>query len=473
MSDHPAFYTAQPWGYRILGPTIVSFVPGEGGFPLVAQVAIVVSALLLFFFLRRVGCREPVAILGVLLFALSRPVTEGLVNPYLSEPVTSAAENAFLLAVASGAGLGVLALLGVVAALAKEILVVLFPLVFFTRVRRRGWARALADAALVALPAFLVSALMRLYWTPQLVHVYPMPEASVLGELLKRLRQGETGILLFGLTPLALVGACFRRSRRYLSEYGYLVPTLLILPFVAWVYDPRPGRTPFFGATVARLLIYVIPILLPLAGFVLDRFLSTMEAPTAGPEPRPALNAVCLVAAAFLAAVPLWGMDRYRRVDLNRGAFYGPVVRAVCHKTLKAASRLAAGQSVSYFGRDLEQPQIRWFLRDGFGAYPYTTRGDVVVQEREATILLPCLVPEDLTLRLALSAPGTSPFAVAFGLNGARLGEATVSGDRGEFSFLVPRESLFRGDNVLTVSSGEGAGHLLLLGLVLAPPERR
>jgi len=472
MSDHPRFYTAQPWGYRILGPAIVSLLPGEWGFPVAAQAATVAASLLLFFFLRRVGFVELAALLGVAVFALSRPVTEGLVNPYLSEPVTAVAENAFLLGIASGSGVGVLALLGVFASLAKEILVVLFPLVFFTRVKHWGVGRALLDAAIVTLPAFCVSILMRLWWTPQLIHVYPMPEASILGDVFRRLHQGETGILLLGLTPLALLGAFLRKSRPYLEGYGYLVPTLLLLPFVAWIYDPRPGRTPFFGATVARLLIYVIPILLPLALLLLDRFLPVTETPRPPGEPRTRLNTACLVAAIVVAAVPLWGMDRYRRIDLNRGAFYGPVVRAVCHKSLKAAARLEGGQSVSYFGRDLEQPQIRWFLRDGFGAYPYTTRGDVVVRDREATLLLPCLKPVDLTLRISLTAPGRLPLPVAIDLNGKRLGEAAVTDERGEFSFPIPATGLFRGDNVLTLQSADAPGRLSLLGLILVPPAR-
>ena len=111
--------------------------------------------------------------------------------------------------------------------------------------------------------------------------------------LLPRLGEGETGILLGGVLPLALLGALRRKSRPYLWAAGYLAAAFLLLPFVAWAYDPRPNRIPFFDATVRRLLIYALPVLLPLAALAVDRLLPHLKAPEPV-VPRPPLP-VCPV----------------------------------------------------------------------------------------------------------------------------------------------------------------------------------
>jgi len=276
MADEPTVFTARPWGYRLLGPWLVhGLFESHRGFATLAPAVLVLATVLLFFFLRRLGHGQGVSLLAAAAFALSGPVAVGLENPYLCEPLTVLLEVAFLLAVESGAGLGVLALLAVLAVLSKEILLVLLPLVFLARWPREGIRRALAAAALVALPALAVTALMRLWWAPHLLTPYHLPDADVLPLALDRLQRSwaKTGFWLGGVTPLALLGAFTPAARPFLRRYGYLVVLFLALPFVAWVYDPRPGRLPFFGVTVRRLLVYALPVLLPLALFAVTRIL--------------------------------------------------------------------------------------------------------------------------------------------------------------------------------------------------------
>src|SRR5438876_253909 len=90
MADAPAFFTAAPWGYRVLAPRIVHLFPPRArlsAFRGLAFTCIVGSGGLLFLFLRRLGHREAVALVGVALFVLSRPVRLALSMPMLGEPL--------------------------------------------------------------------------------------------------------------------------------------------------------------------------------------------------------------------------------------------------------------------------------------------------------------------------------------------------------------------------------------------------
>ena len=180
MADEPSVFTARPWGYRLLGPWLVHGLSGSHrGFAYLAPTALVLASLLLFLFLRRLGHGQGVSLVAAAVFALSGPVAVGLENPYLCEPLTVLLEIAFLLAVESGAGLGVLALLAVLAVLSKEILLVLLPLVFLARWPHKGIPRALGAAALVALPALAVQCEAEAHRGLQLSALQDLPQLAL------------------------------------------------------------------------------------------------------------------------------------------------------------------------------------------------------------------------------------------------------------------------------------------------------
>lgn len=371
---------------------------------------------------------------------------------------------------AAGAGLGVLALLGVLAGLSKEIQLVLLPLVYLAR-RHEGPGRGLA-AALVAVPALTATVLMRVWWQPQMQATYPVPSFATLGVAVERLgeRWRDTGILLAGVTPLALAGALRAKARPFLRTYGYLGLAFLLLPFVAWMYDARPGRVPFFGDTVHRLLAYALPVLLPLALLALDRVFPLVE-PRASKAARPRKLANALAALA-LATSPLWGLDRYRRAEF-RGSLSGPAVRAICRQSLKAAALLEQGRSVvldpdalRFTEEDPRLSRTRWFLREGWGDFPYFETGEVLMQGRVASLLVPCFRPADLDLTITLSAPRDTPLHVE--LNGLPLGTLVVRPEAREQRLRLPASALIRGDNLLgLVATGDEPPRARFLRLVL------
>ena len=165
MAERPAVFTVAPWGYRVLAPAAAAALPGNAvqGFRRLAFVSLLASAMLLYFFLRRVGLGEAPALLGVGAFALSPPVAESLRYVFLAEPLSSALEAAFLLALAAGAGTGVLALLLTLWALAKELWPFFLPLVLL-RDWRRGPRPALLSTLAVAAGPVAVTLILRGWW---------------------------------------------------------------------------------------------------------------------------------------------------------------------------------------------------------------------------------------------------------------------------------------------------------------------
>jgi hypothetical protein len=165
------------------------------------------------------------------------------------------------------------------------------------------------------------------------------------------------------------------------------------------------------------------------------------------------------VAVLALAAAAL-GLDRYRRLDL-RATRDGPLLLTFVRQSLLEARRLERGRFVvldpardvfvagESDARDLGR--MRWYLRDGWGPRPSSSSGAVVVmQERRATVVLPCLRPDDWQVSIWLSAPGAVDVGVE--VNGRALGVAPVAPGAGRHLFAVPAEALFRGDNLLALS---------------------
>lgn len=464
MAERPAVFTVAPWGYRVLAPAAAAALPGNAvqGYRRLAFLSLVAAATLLYFFLRRVGLGEGPALLGIAAFALSPPVAESLRYVFLAEPLSCALEVAFLVALASGAGTGVLALLLTLWALAKELWPLFLPLVLLRQWRRGPRASLVTTLAVAAGPLACTLILRGWWWRPPAAPV--TDEAGPVGAVILALaawRQWAGPIILLGLTPLALVGGLRHRARPFASRYGWLAALLLALPLLAASYVSGS----FFAADVTRLLLYALPLLVPLA---LMALFPVSPPPEPEPPPRPAASrtsiACGLLATALVLGLPLL-LDRYRRIDL-RATRDGPLVLALCRESLQAALRLERGRSVAFDAGTTgyrwgvsppeELARMRWFLREGWGALAHYGTGEIVMHEAKASLLLPCLRPQGLEATLRLESP--SPRSVELLVNGRSLGRRVVGPSADEAAFLLPAEALFRGDNVLGLLVPDGPG---------------
>jgi hypothetical protein len=479
MAEQPAVFTVAPWGYRILTPALVRLLPGNvvRGFELHMLLGLALAAALLFLFLRRVGHGRGACLLAVAAFALSPAVAEVVRYPFLVEPVTVALEIGFLLAIESGAGLATLALLATLGALSKELSLMLVPLVFFVRVRERGFWRAAGAAALVAAPAALATLLLRSYWAPQIagpkISLGAQTLAVVGARLSESWRETLMAVLLGGLMPVALAGAFARRARPFRRRYAYLLAVTLALPLIAWINIGGPRPMAFFGPNSLRLLLFALPGLLSLGLFALDALWPHHATPEVRPAParwREA-TAAALVVACLLVLV--FGLDRYRRVDL-RGFRDGPLVLALSRESLRTARRLDNGRAVEWdpaawrfewgVSNLREMDRMRWFLRDGWGERPHYGTGDIITQETHASFLLPLLVPRAIDVTLSMeAAPDTT---VAIGVNGHPVAQASVGLQPREVAVHVPADLCFRGDNLVTLDAAPG---VILRKIALRP----
>jgi hypothetical protein len=193
---------------------------------------------------------------------------------------------------------------------------------------------------------------------------------------------------------------------------------------------------------------------------------------------RRILTTAAALATAAVVAFPLIALDRYRRVDL-RGPRDGPLLLAVCRQSLAFARRLEAGRTVAYDtrarrfrpGKDLPRylERMRWFLRDGWGDLPHYASGPALMRARTATVLLPCLRPDDWTLTLTLHAP--APAALGVALNGRELHRAAFAGEL-RLKVQAPAAALFRGDNLLTLSATDDDPQIELADLRIQPQQQ-
>ena len=476
MATRPSVFTVAPWGYRLLTPALVEAWPVRTvrAYRDVTVLGLVATGALLFLWLRRLGNGEWASLLAVLAFSLSGPVAEAVQYRFLVEPVTGALAAAFLLALAAGAPVAVLAVVATLGTLSKEFFLLLLPLVLLERRRLLGWRRALAEAALVAAPCVVLVVMLRAFWTPYLQGPLPQPGAPLVAAAWDRFAESfgdwRGAVLLGGLTPLAVVGAWLPKGRPRLAQSAWLFLVTLLPPFL--------NPVAFFAKDIPRLLLYALPAVLPLALVALDRLVPHLGAPR---EPRTAPGWVSWMASAVLLVVVAstwWRLDPYRRMDLQ-GPRDGPLVLAVCRESLRTASRLERGEAVSFdmarqafdwgvtplYRFDL----MRWFLREGWGLRPQYGTGDAVMQGPEAQLLLPVLEPRDLEVTLELSA--TAPSGLSAFVNGRRLGDVQSRSEASVVVFHVPASALFRGDNLLVLVGTPGArlSRLVLTPLLAAP----
>jgi hypothetical protein len=482
MADHPGVFTVGPWGYRLATPALVHALPlpTATGFAVVTFSALVLSGGLLFLFLRRLGYAETPALICVAAFGLSPPIAASAGYVFLVDPLTLLLQLVLLVVLESGAGLGTLALVFALGALTKEVFLLYLPVVFFARWDRDGPARAALKLFAATAAAFAATASVHA-WTPYLVaRSAGLPDADTFWLAVYRILAGWRPwlgpALLWGILPLAVLGGWSARSRLFLRRYGFLIALTLALPFAASVYTDDRRTVPFFAEDVPRLLLFAVPLLLPLALNAFGRFRPAPASDGVPAWPRAAEAAAALVALGVVLA-PLWLLDPYRRVDL-RGPRDGRLLLALCRESVAFAQRFDRGKPIAYspegrrFSPDRSDPHLlermRWYLRDGWGRMPHYEMGPVVMTGREASVLLPCLRPAEWEIVLTMSAAQAGLLRVE--VNGRAIGEIRPEVEPVKARLRVPADVLFRGDNVLRlVADGVEAPAARLRGLLVKP----
>jgi hypothetical protein len=470
MAEEPRFFTVAPWGYRVLAPLTVHALGLRNvvrGYVVETVAAFGVAGALLFLFLRAVGHPTARALAAVVVFGLSLPVAECVasVSAAATEPLAVGLEIAFLLGVQTGASVPALCLLLTLLAASKEIWVLLLPLVY---VAARGSSRRRALATLTAgVPPLVIALTLRWWWAPQVVVPHPDLGPDQLAAACAAFRAAWPktwpGLVLYGVTPLALAGLLHPGGRNFARRYGLLALALTALALGAWIYVPARFVLPFYGANTTRLMVYVLPPLLALDLFALD-----LVAPAWTPGlPSPARGRLAVAAAIGVAAVTLFPFaffDRYRRVPLHARRD-GPVVLAVCRESLHTARHLEAGHAVTFDLETSAAPEerdprfmtvVRWFLRDGWGKGAARSMGPVTTAAANSSILLPCLRPRAVEVKLTIDLPEGERMDVL--VNGTPVGRW-----REGSAIVVPAALLFRGDNLLTLQGRPGAARLRAL----------
>jgi hypothetical protein len=174
--------------------------------------------------------------------------------------------------------------------------------------------------------------------------------------------------------------------------------------------------------------------------------------------------------------IPFVALDRYRRAPLHESRD-GPLVRVTCAESLRLARHLARGESVSFdpavqkfaWGayEAEEASRMRWFLRMGWGRLAHYGTGDIVMHDPLAGILVPCLDPRDLDVVLTLDAPRRRRLQAY--VNGVSAGTLIAGPGPVESAVRLPRQQLFRGDNLLTLSADAAEGPITLRRLTYRP----
>src|SRR5262249_11641991 len=163
-------------------------------------------------------------------------------------------------------------------------------------------------------PAALLPRVLRWWWTPHIPVITAPWNAELVRAAFWTLRDvwvpTALAALAGGLLPLAALGGLREKGRAYLHRYG--TPLALLAPVALRAGHNVPSRepVPLFGANFERILVYAVPLMVPLALIALDRIVPSLAAPTVSAPPRgqflPALAALAVMAVPFLV------LDRYR-----------------------------------------------------------------------------------------------------------------------------------------------------------------
>ena len=347
------------------------------------------------------------------------------------------------------------------------IVLTLVPAVLIAR-WRTGRGEALAGALALAIPATLFGPALRWWWTPSIPRITAernLELVRVAWAALQRVWE-PTALagLVGGLVPLAIVGALQPKAREHLRRYGISLGLLIALAFLGWLNVPSREPVPLFGDNFERLLLYSVPLLLPLVLAALDRLWPTLGPP---PPPRPAAapdrprgRGASRDRPAVRPRRPL--SPRRSAIEPRRPARPRPLPRDV--EDGHAIGRRRRGRARSGIepfplgGAQADggaPTRMRWFLREGWGPLPHYDTGPVLMRAPAATVLLPALGPAELEVRLRMVSP--SPVTLALAVNGHALGSWRVGPEETEQSFRIPARYLVRGDNLVTVTSPDGS----------------
>lgn len=473
-AEEPRIFTVAPWGHRVLVPWLAAAFPGQDlslAFKAITLGSVALAAAFCLALLRRRGHGVLVASLGAAAVVMSPPLGEMIGAPFLVDATAVALLAGLLLALQAAAPLAIVVVLAVLGALAKEVLVLFLPVVFFAREGDR-WSR-LRDAVIVVGAAGAALLVLRLVWTPGVFTPLPRLDATRASLLWGSLR-GQPGLWLRlaavgGLTAFALVGSFRPAGRDALRRYGLVLAVALVQPvFAHFAIQQVVGE-------FNRYLAYAVPVLVVLAAAALEP--RTLPHVTPARFPRGAVP-VAAGLAAVLVFVPPLVVDRYRRLDLQ-GRRDGLYVLGFCRETVHTARRLASGRAVLLriserrfvpwtFETALFE-RMRWFLRDGWGPNPHYGTDEVVMQDDRATIIVPVLDPVSLEVTLALSATEATEVRVA--VNDREIGRAAIGPSRERLRFVAPRDALFRGDNLLSLAVVPGTPRARLYAVALTPLE--
>jgi hypothetical protein len=472
MAEQPRFFTVAPWGHRILTPWLASAIPVRNiarAFRIVTFTALLAAGGMLFLYLRALGHGLPSSVLGAGLFAMLPPVAECLRYVFLTEPLAVFLQVCLLLALQSGAGLGPLCLIAVLGTLAKEFFVLLVPVALV--VGPRPFLPRAARAAVLFAVSLATAAALRFWWTPHLPA--PLPAASP-GTFLLALHRFHDSFpewwraaLLAGAAPLAVIGSWRAAAAPVRSAALYVIALAVIPPFL--------NPVTFFSSDVPRLLIYTLPVVIPLA-------VCALKAPDSrAPRPdwlrRRGVQAATGALAVVAALGPLAIVDRYRRADLT-GPRDGPYVLVVARETLRTARRLSRGEEVVLdpgnrrfswgVSHPSEMDRMRWFLREGWGERSHYGTSDITMHQARGTVLLPVLRPADMTAMLHVQSP--RPSVVDASVNGRPLHSWAVDASTGPVPVTIPGSILFRGDNLLTLAARDREPGVRLRGISYQGP---
>jgi hypothetical protein len=488
MAEEPRVFTVGPWGYRILLPGILSFLPPRlivPGFEWAARVSLVVASGLLFLYLRRLGGTTRAALLMAAAVMATPSVSAVFANPFLVEPFALVLLLLALLAIEGGAGMWTTGLTLMLLALTKEIWVLLLPPVYL-RERRAGpdVRAALSRTLQTAAPALWIAVVLRAMWAPQLsapawsgagagaeAPAAAVAAASPIGTILRGLAAIAPEFLLGGFALAALAGLLRPGARVYLREHALPVLALLALPIVAAAYTGAGAATSFFGDDVRRLLVYVLPFAAALAVH-----LDPAHGPVASLAGGRAVPRVSLALIGVLALAPL-ALDRYWRVDLGVTRD-GPYLLGFARETIRTARRLERGETVVFDPAVMkfawgvspasDLPKMRFFLRNGFGDIAHYGIHDMRMRERQATLVIPLMAPRTLRLTLTLDARTSTWMSVSAG--GEKMGEALIGPEAVAVTIEIPAAKLFRGDNPITLDCAEAPAAVpRLLRIEIAP----
>jgi hypothetical protein len=454
MAEAPRIFTLPPWGYRILTPWIVHTLPAPSwaeGFYWLNLMLLPCAVFAVGAWLRGIGFSPMASFLAGMSLATTPPLGAFLDYQVLVDPLSLVVFVAILNELLRGGGLGLAALFAV-GALAKEICLIPVAALPFVLAARMGWRLAVLRSAAIAAPAIALTLFLRLTWGSQTV---PANGFSIL-EMGRRFLEIPAGHVTFFMVA-TVIGL-----RGLLKEDWTPIRALALLLWPASFLAVLLNPFGFAAPDLARIAPFAWTPFLPLtlAGLGLQR-----DATKPAPVLRGKVSDFVAIAALLGVTALAMGADSYRRAP--EPASTEPVVfLARSRETLKTARALDEGQPFIFdaqsgrFAAAIDQTfnltegrRMRWFLYRGFERE--ATFGPGAPEFREhAELLVPIMEPRNATILFKLES-NPEDVAVTVGIASLTLGVVRTHGS--DLKLSVPRQALFRGDNVIRLQGPPGA----------------